>query len=115
MKKILSQGEEFQKEAKKRHYVTPSLHIPTAISFNAHAVSIICNITSMYFQEARFYIASFCDVAVGKDMKTKKQNKRLKEMAKQFSEKGMDLMGAYTEKPVNEEVSIAYIFIIQVN
>ena len=69
----------------------------------------------MYFQEARFYIASFCDVAVGKDMKTKKQNKRLKEMAKQFSEKGVDLMGAYTEKPVNEEVSIAYIFIIQVN
>ena len=48
-------------------------------------------------------------------MKKKKQNKCLKDMAKQFSEKGLDLMGAYTEKPVNEEVSTAYIFIIQVN
>ena len=68
----------------------------------------------MCFQEARFYIASFCDVAVGKDTKKKKQNKCLKDMAKQFAEKGVDLMGAYTEKPV-EEVSTAYIFIIQVN
>ena len=69
----------------------------------------------MCFQEARFYIASFCDVAVGKDTKKKKQNKCLKDMEKQFAEKGVDLIGAYTEKPVNEEVSTAYIFIIQVN
>ena len=48
-------------------------------------------------------------------MEKKKQNKCLKDMAKQFSEKGVDLMGAYTEKPVNEEVSTAYMFIIQVN
>ena len=48
-------------------------------------------------------------------MEKKKQNKCLKDMAKQFSEKGVDFMGAYTEKPVNEEVSTAYIFIIQVN
>ena len=48
-------------------------------------------------------------------MEKKKLNKCLKDMAKQFSEKGVDLMGAYTEKPVNEEVSTAYMFIIQVN
>ena len=55
----------------------------------------------------KFYIASFCDVVVGKDMKKKKQNKRLKDMEKRFSEKGVDLMDAYTEKPVKEEVNTA--------
>ena len=38
------------------------------------------------------------------DMKKKKQKQRLKEMEKRSSEKGMDLMEAYTEKPVQEEV-----------
>lgn len=39
-----------------------------------------------------------------KDMKKKKQNKRLKDMEKRFSAKEVDLMDAYTEKPVKEEV-----------
>ena len=37
-------------------------------------------------------------------MKKKKQKHRLKEIEKRSSEKGMDLMEAYTEKPVQEEV-----------
>ena len=37
-------------------------------------------------------------------MKKKKQKHRLKEMEKRSSEKEMDLMEAYTEKPVQEEV-----------
>ena len=48
----------------------------------------------------------FVDISVvilGKDMK-KKKNKRLKDMEKRFSEKGVDLMDAYTDKPVKEEV-----------
>ncbi|XP_022793221.1 uncharacterized protein LOC111332190 [Stylophora pistillata] len=40
-----------------------------------------------------------------KDMKKKKQNKRLKDMEKRFSAKEVDLMDAYTEKPVKEEVN----------
>ena len=40
-------------------------------------------------------------------MKKKKQNKRLKDMEKRFSEKGVDLMDAYTEKPAKEEVNTA--------
>lgn len=61
----------------------------------------------MFCASYKFYIASFCDVVVGKDMKKKKQNKRLKDMEKRFSEKGVDLMDAYTEKPVKEEVNTA--------
>ena len=61
----------------------------------------------MFCAICKFYIASFCDVVVGKDMKKKKQNKRLKDMEKRFSEKGVDLMDAYTEKPVKEEVNTA--------
>ena len=60
----------------------------------------------MFCASYKFYIASFCAV-VGKDMKKKKQNKRLKDMEKRFSEKGVDLMDAYTEKPVKEEVNTA--------
>ena len=37
-------------------------------------------------------------------MKKKKQKQRLKDMEKRSSEKGMDLMEAYTEKPPKEEV-----------
>ena len=37
-------------------------------------------------------------------MKKKKQKHRLKEIEKRSSEKGMDLMEAYTEKPAQEEV-----------
>lgn len=61
----------------------------------------------MFCASYKFYIASFWDVVVGKDMKKKKQNKRLKDMEKRFSEKGVDLMDAYTEKPVKEEVNTA--------
>ena len=39
-----------------------------------------------------------------KDMKKKKQKQRLKEMERRSSERGMDLMEAYTEIPVEEEV-----------
>ena len=42
---------------------------------------------------------------LAKDMKKKKQKQRLKDMEKRSSEKGMDLMEAYTEKPVQEEVN----------
>ena len=38
------------------------------------------------------------------NMKKKKQKQRLKDMEKRSSEKGMDLMEAYTEKPPKEEV-----------
>ena len=41
---------------------------------------------------------------LAKDMKKKKQKQRLKDMEKRSSEKGMDLMEAYTEKPPKEEV-----------
>lgn len=39
-------------------------------------------------------------------MKKKKQKQRLKDMEKRSSEKGNDLMEAYTEKPPKEEVKI---------
>ena len=39
-------------------------------------------------------------------MKKKKQKQRLKEMEKRSSEKGNDMMEAYTEKPVQEEVRV---------
>ena len=40
-------------------------------------------------------------------MKKKKQKQRLKDMEKRSSEKGNDLMEAYTEKPPKEEVKTA--------
>ena len=42
---------------------------------------------------------------LAKDMEKKKQKKRLKDMEKHSSEKEMDLMEAYTEMPVQEEVN----------
>ncbi|PFX24037.1 Eukaryotic translation initiation factor 4 gamma 1 [Stylophora pistillata] len=45
-----------------------------------------------------------------KDMKKKKQNKRLKDMEKRFSAKEVDLMDAYTEKPVKEEPRVDQYF-----
>ena len=41
---------------------------------------------------------------LAKDMKKKKQKHRFKDMDKRSSEKGNDLMEAYTEKPPKEEV-----------
>lgn len=38
------------------------------------------------------------------NMKKKKQKQRLKDMEKRSSEKEMDLMEAYTERPPKEEV-----------
>ena len=48
-------------------------------------------------------------------MKKKKQKHRIKEIEKRSSEKEMDMMEAYTDKPVQEQVSsslLAYAVII---
>ena len=47
--------------------------------------------------------AFFSQVAT-KEMKKKKQKHRLKEIEKRSSEKEMDMMEAYTDKPVQEQV-----------
>lgn len=46
-------------------------------------------------------------------MKKKKQKQRLKDMEKRSSEKGMDLMEAYTEKPVKEEVNTDLTYLLR--
>ena len=43
-----------------------------------------------------------------KDMKKKKQKQRFKDMDKRSSENLNDLMEAYTEKPVKEEVRVLF-------
>ena len=48
--------------------------------------------------------AFFSQVAT-KEMKKKKQKHRIKEIEKRSSEKEMDMMDAYTDKPVQEQVS----------
>ena len=42
-------------------------------------------------------------------MKKKKQKHRLKEIEKRSSEKEMDMMEAYTDKPVQEQVSSCFL------
>ena len=52
--------------------------------------------------------AFFSQVAT-KEMKKKKQKHRIKEMEKRSSEKEMDMMDAYTDKPVQEQVSSCFL------
>ena len=42
-------------------------------------------------------------------MKKKKQKHRIKRIEKQSSEKEMDMMAAYTDKPVQEQVSSSFL------
>ena len=52
--------------------------------------------------------AFFSQVAT-KEMKKKKQKHRIKEIEKRSSEKEMDMMDAYTDKPVQEQVSSCFL------
>ena len=43
-----------------------------------------------------------------KDVKKKKRKQRFKDMDRHSSEKGIDLMEVYMEKPVKEEVRVLF-------
>ena len=61
----------------------------------------------MQFYNDSFFI--FSQVAA-KEMKKKKQKQRFKEIEKRCLEKEMDVMKAYTDKPVQEHVSFILLY-----